>query len=114
MLLPICTNGRRGDAGVAAIHAGALVTVAGPGKRIVSNSLFRTVIPVAGDTYVLTFGDDAMPESNPTLNGTNPVLVTQGAPAVEVPPQWALCFGLWLPSQSAASSWEVELGYFEQ
>ena len=36
------------------------------------------------------------------------------APAVEVPPQWALCFSLWLPSQSAASSWELELGYFEQ
>jgi hypothetical protein len=114
VLTPVATNGKRGDAGVASIHAGALVTVAGPAKRIVSNSILRTVIPVVGDTYILSFGDPTINAGATPLNGTNPALVVLEAPAVVVPPQWALCFALWLPSQSVASSWEVEFGWFEE
>lgn len=111
-LTPTSPNGRVGPSSIADIHFGALVTVAGPAKRIVSNSIFRNVIPVVGDEYLLVFGE-SNPGQNPTINGTNPGKFVECAPGVRVPPNWALCAGLWLPSQSAASSWEVEFGYWE-
>jgi hypothetical protein len=106
-------SGREGGVGIAEVHAGALVSVAGPASRIVSNSIFRTVIPVVGDEYVLVFGVDEKDISNPTLNGAVPGKFLEFAPEVEIPPHWVMACHLWLPSQSAASSWEVELAYWE-
>lgn len=113
LLSPKAASGRNGSGGIAEIHAGALVTVAGPDIRQVSNSIFRTVIPVVGDEYLLVFGADAALVPSAVMNGTVPTKVVEQAPAVEIPPHWVLSFYLWLPSQSAASSWEVELGYWE-
>jgi hypothetical protein len=87
-LTPVATNGRVGSPSIADVHFGALVTVAGPGKRIVSNSIFRNVIPVVGDTYTLVFGD-SNPGQNPTVNGTNPGDFVEVAPGIMVPPSWA-------------------------
>jgi hypothetical protein len=111
-LTPVPANGRIGRTSIADVRFGALVTVAGPSKRIVSNSIFRTVIPVVGDEYTLVFGESNQGQ-NPTINGTTPGKFVEVAPGIMVPPNWAACFSLWLPSQSGASSWEVELGYWE-
>jgi len=106
-------NGRQGASGIATVHAGALVTVAGPAERRVANAIFRTTIPVIGDEYTLLFGTDAPEPSSPTLNGTNPISVVKHAPAVEIAPKQVMTVYLILPSQSAASSWEPQLGYWE-
>lgn len=100
-----------GNNGSGQVRAGALVTIAGPKPRIISNTTFRTAIPVIGDTYVLNFGQT--PAAPGLVSAASKVLIVEQAPAVEIPGQWVLGGYLWLPSQSAASSWQVEVGYWE-
>jgi len=74
----------------------------------------RTVIPVVGDSYILNFGGTDGGGTSPTLNGANPVTNVMRAPPVVISPQGWLQYHIFLPSQSAASSWEIEMGYWER
>jgi hypothetical protein len=102
------------QASKANIYAGALVGAAAAQSRLLSSGLVRPVIPVIADTYIFDFCSTA-----PSLGG----LITSGtaiancifpvAPAIIGPQQW-FAFHIWLPSQSAASSYEIEVGYWER
>lgn len=99
--------------GSSAVYAGALVAVAASlaGSRLIGRGVFRTVIPVVGDTYLLNFGGHEFTSVGLAKNGTAPSDFTHHHAPVSIPPQGSFLLHLWLPSQSAASSYEVEVGY---
>lgn len=97
----------------AVINVGALVAAAAANKRIVWVDTLRPVIPVVGDTYLIEFG------GNPAMNslavaGTAIANVAKKAPPVILGNGQNAAINLWLPSQSAASSYEFVLGFHER
>jgi hypothetical protein len=112
--MPSNSNVSKSGSG-ALVYAGPLVVVApSPNARILSNPWLRRQIPVVNDRYVLNFGHSDMP-----VAGSSGVAQ---ATALDVSvPHSPVCIGpggtflvtLVLPSQSAASSYEVEIGHIE-
>lgn len=97
------------------VWAGAIVaTAASVAVRLVDHAILRPVIPVIGDTYYLNFGGAENMVGSLAPAGT---AVAQQSfnmpPAVIGPQQWA-AIHLWLPSQSAASSYEFALAHIER
>jgi hypothetical protein len=97
-----------------ACWAGPIVAAAASsGSKIVMPDLFwRTVIPVVGDTYTLRFGAVDVPGTGAPLNGTVPSHFSQAHPPVVIDNGHALLVHLWLPSQTVASNFEIELGAY--
>lgn len=93
------------------VYAGPLVAAAGTPIGPLSSNLLRPVIPVAGDVYLFKFGEHefSIPEAL-VLSGTNPTSLLLPAPQAIVGPNTTGQFHIWLPSQSAHSSWEIEIG----
>lgn len=100
----------------ALIYAGPLVVVApGPNARILSNPWLRRQIPVVNDRYLLNFAQS-------DLAATGASGVAQATALDTTVPHAPVCIGpggsflltLVLPSQSAASSYEVEVGHIER
>lgn len=106
-----CDGGSSETSG-ATIYCGALVAAAvASGARLLGGGQFSTTIPIIGDQYILTF-DDAGPGAGGQLVAAAAAksIVHNHPPVAIAPGQW-LAFHLWLPSQSAASSYEVEIAY---
>ena len=111
---PWSTNTSRLGGSNALIFAGALVAVAASQQRTIMSTRLRSAIPVVNDEYFLNFGD-----SSPMLDG---VLVSGAAiaqrvvphPPTVIAPGHTLAVHLWLPAQSVAGSYEVEIGYIER
>lgn len=96
------------------VHAGALVTTAANGARLLYHQQMRTVIPVVGDTYLFNFGQNQGAVGSMIAAGTAIAMQAfQMGPVVLGPGQFSTIH-VWLPSQSAASSYEFELGYWER
>lgn len=93
-------------------NAGALVAAAAGNARLLSSGVIRSVIPVVGDVYLFTFGgiDPNLPSM--AINGTSVAYLTLPCAPMIVGPQQSGAFHIWLPSQSAASSYEIEVGYW--
>jgi len=92
-------------------------TAAGATARTLVNEVLRPVISVADDLYIVKFG--AVGEPSMALNsiangGTAIAQVNLHAPPVIVPPGYSVLFHIWQPSQSAASSYEFELAWWER
>lgn len=104
-----------GDTSVA-VYAGALVAVAASlaGSRVLSRGVFRTAIPVIGDQFLLNFGGHEFTSVGLAKNGTAPSDFTHHHAPVSIAPGGSFLLHLWLPSQSAASSFEVEAGYVKR
>ncbi len=70
----------------------------------------QKAIPVVGDLYWLQFGsvDGAVTQGKQVINFTS-----QGLPPVVVNPGETLLFHLWLTAQTGASSYAVEVGFWE-
>jgi hypothetical protein len=83
--------------------AGPLVAVAaGVSNRMVSPDLvLKNAIPAVGDQYTVKFGAVDTPTTTVGVAGHAAVVLDPGA---------SILFHLWLPSQSAASSYEFEVG----
>lgn len=114
MITPVCTNRDSDRSSMAQIYAGALVAAAATSGRLLGHGLFRSAIPVINDSYMLNFGGSdpaptALVNNGATLTNANAV----HPPVVIGPGQWC-AIHIWLPSQSAASSWEFELSYVER
>lgn len=102
-------------ASAAICNAGALTTTAASSAvRIVGHQQMRPVIPVVGDTYVFNFGGSAHAVGANIINGTAPATLVFPMAPVIIGPQHTAVWSLWLPTQSAASSYEIELGYWER
>ena len=91
------------------VFAGPLVAAAASGNvRELVAPLLKNAIPAAGDVYLLKFGGVDQGVS------TGATLVYYGGPPLIVPDNKIATVHLLIPSQSAASSYEVELGGWER
>lgn len=96
------------------IYCGALVAAAAPQSRLLGSGLLRPVIPVIGDTYMINFGGLDPSVGGLITSGTTIAAVTKPhVPVILGPQQWC-AIHLFLASQSAASSYEVEIGYWRR
>jgi hypothetical protein len=91
------------------IFAGPLAAAAASGNvRELVAPLLKSSIPAVNDIYLMKFGgsDQGVP--------TAATLVYYGGPALIVPANKIATLHLMLPSQSAASSYEIEIGGSER
>lgn len=113
-ITPVNTNGDDGTVSQATVYAGAIVAAAAGNPRLLSHRLVRPVIPVVGDTYVFNFGGAGSGVGGLVPSGT--AISQQNfdvSPMIIGPGEWGQLH-IWLPSQTVASSFEVELGYIER
>jgi hypothetical protein len=98
----------------ATIQAGAVVATAGASPRTIAHQMVRPVIPVVGDTIVFRFGDQIGSFVGLPIEGT---LICERCidcpPVILGPNEWYKLV-LWRASQSAAASYEVEMGWWER
>lgn len=98
-------GGRAGS--FCSVFAGPLVATADTGAvRTFPYRVLKAAIPAAADTWLIKFGSN-----DPTL-GTGVGGVFNYAP-IQCGPGQVIQLHLWLPSQSAASSFEYDLGAYE-
>lgn len=101
----------------AQIFAGPLVAPAASGsaRGPVAARTLRTVIPVAGDEYLIKFGEVVTPASEGLSPSGATILVgAWGVPPFKIGYGALACqFHIWLPGQTAASSWEYQIGWAE-
>jgi len=93
-------------------YAGPLVaTAASASVRRLGGGVFKTGKIVVGDSYVLSFGSDNfnMGTAVTTINN-----VYFNHPPVILAPQSSMLFYLWLPAQAGASTFEIEVGFWER
>jgi len=96
------------------VYAGALVAAAASAAKLHSHGLVRPVIPVIGDTYLFKFGAVDQGVGSMAPAGTAICNSYVGVPPMMLGPNKTMQFHIWLPSQSAASSYELELGLWER
>lgn len=106
-------NGIIGDGSVAKVYGGNLTASAptSAARTIVGQRALKGAIPVAGDNYLVKFGSDdmAMMIAAATLTWS-----MQPVPPLIVGPNMSALLYIWLPSQSAASSYIPEAGWYER
>jgi hypothetical protein len=112
---PVATGTGVPNNSAALIYAGALAANASSLQaRVLANGALRTAICVVNDQYQFNFGG---------CNGQlDPVLASGAAiaqkavphPPVAIGPQHSFSFHVWAASQSAATSFEVEIGHVER
>lgn len=96
-------------ASILRVYAGALIAPAAlGGTRQVGGGLLKSAIPVVNDQYLINFGglDPAAPATQVDRN--------DAAPAIVIPAGYSAFIHLFLASQSAASSYEVQLTHHER
>lgn len=94
---------------------GALITTsAGSNVRLIANGLIRSVITVVGDNYTFDFGGEAPATAGLAVAGTAINHSTVRVPPVILGPGDSLVLSLHAASQSAATSFEFELAYWER
>lgn len=112
-LTPVNVNMDDATATIAVVHAGNITAAAASGsvRTVAGQRYLKGAIPVAGDEYSLKFGS-ATTEANITIS----TIMKTGIklPPVIIGPQQSALVHLWLPSQSAASSYAPELSWWER
>lgn len=113
LLTPVNPNGDISNASVAQIYAGNIVCAAASAaaRTIVGQRYMKGAIPVAGDTYMVKCGGVDAPSN---LSIATLTFSTNNVPKIIIPPGWTMTLHLWLPSQSAASSYAPELTWVER
>lgn len=102
-------------ASIATINVGAVTAPAASGAvRKLGHYLLRTVIPVVGDVYRINFGGTDSPTSGLAVGGTAVANVTVNVHPVVLGAGDTWVLTLYLPSQTAASSYEVDMGWIER
>ena len=116
LIVPVNVNMDIGSPGSSAqIYFGALViaTAMSASARTLSKGIIDYAIPVVGDQWVMTFGDQAMPTNILAATGAKQVTVPCGP--IVIGPQQSVALNLWFPSIGAVvPSFEFELGYIER
>jgi hypothetical protein len=84
------------------------------GARIISSNQLRGAIPVVNDQYMICFAGCDMMLDSVLSTGTNIAQRSTAHPPVCIGPQASFLLHLWLPAQSAASSYEIEIGHVER
>lgn len=111
----ICNpNGNSGNSSNAKVRVGNITAAAATSlvRTPVGNRWLKTAIPAAGDSMTIKFGGvESITSSGPTAAVA---FTTVNVPKIVIPPQGSALIHLWLPSQSAASSYLVETGWVER
>lgn len=112
-LTPVNVNSGSTLSTGATVFAGAVVAAMSASRKV-GQQIVREVIPVVQDTVMMKFGAATYPVGSLTTAGTatNHKLVNF-APVI-IGPGGNLNIALIRPSQSAASSYQVEFGYWER
>jgi hypothetical protein len=83
--------------------------------RYLTSGNLRSVITVVGDEYLFDFGAQAcLPRAAVVTTGTAVVNIVTKHPPVVLGPTDQFLFGIGAASQSAASSFEFEIGWWER
>jgi len=97
----------------AAITAGGNVTsLPGGTGRIHTHGLIQSTIPLAGSTWLFTFGDSAMPTNFGYASVINSLTIP--CPPVIIGPGYSMQLELWATALAAAPTFEVEVGFAER
>jgi hypothetical protein len=101
-----------GAPSIAQVYAGNIVAAAAlsSARTPVGLRYLKGAIPVAGDTYTLQFGSV---DSVSSLQAATITFSEQHMPPIAVNPGEIALVYIWLPSQSAASSYAPEIGWYE-
>ena len=94
-------------------YAGPLVAAAAQAALRHFSSPIRPVLPVINDTYLIKFGASDYGVSSLVPNGTLNADRYIPEPAWIIGPNMTGQIHLWLPSQTVASSYEFEVGFWE-
>ena len=113
----ITMNNTRSDnptSSAATVFVGAVVA-APTTSRKVGQAIVREVIPVVQDTVLMVFGSaDGGLKSGLATSGTGTNHLTQWFPPIVVAPGGNVGIAQIRPSQSAAASYQFQLGYWER
>lgn len=105
------TNFSQGTA--ADFTAGTNVTSLPSGTgRILTHGLIQSSIPLAGSTWIFTFGDQVMPSNFGYASVINSLTIP--CPPVIIAPGWSMQLDIWATALAAAPTFEVEVGYAER
>lgn len=113
-LTPFIANaGPTSTASANRIYAGNITasSATGNAKTLIGNRWLSGTIPVIGDEYSLRFGSAGLGDSV-TISTVKSVI--KNMPPIVLGPDESLLVHLWLPAQSAASSYAPELGFWER
>lgn len=99
-------------ASVTAYQGAVVAAAATNAARLVCHGLIRTVINVVGDQYLFTFGRGQQLGAGMVTEGTAQVQQHFACPPVVLGPTDQFLFHFFSGSQSAASSHEVEIGFW--
>lgn len=101
-------------ASIARLHFGALVSPAATSQRLVGHGRIRSVITVVGDTYVVDFGSAGRGYSSSLATAGTAIahIVIPHVPVI-IGPGHSWLFQINAASQTGASSYEFQLGYWE-
>lgn len=112
-LLPVGINQSVSLNSGARINAGNLTasTPTTGARTLVGNRFMKGAIPVIGDQYQVRFGTSDLADQIATATIT---FSTNNTGPIMIGPDETLLVYLWLPSQSAASSYIPEMGYWER
>ena len=114
-LTPVNPNGEFGAVSALTQYKnGAVVATAGGAQRIVSTTAVRTVIPVVGDNILFTFEGLTRAGAGMPLEGTLQLEKIIQCPPIIIAPTWFYKLVLWRASQTAAASYETEIGFWER
>ena len=105
------TGSSQGSA--ATFSAGGNVTsLPGGTGRINAHGLIQSSIPLAGSTWLFTFGDVGVSSNFGYASVINTLTIS--CPPVIVAPGWSIQLDLWATALAAAPTFEVEIGYVER
>lgn len=101
-------------ASIAGIVFGAIVSPAATAQRLVDHGILRSVIAVVGDTCVFDFGGvNRAAQASLATAGTAQCALYVAAPPVIIGPAQSFMLAVNAASQSAASSFEFAMGWWE-
>jgi hypothetical protein len=115
LLGPYPTYSGANPASAAQVQIGALVAAASSAQaRVFSSDMLRSAIPVVNDSYTIHFGASDQPVDIGLISGS--AIVQRNIPHehVSIAPGHSFLLHLFLPSQSAASSFEAEVYFSER
>lgn len=100
------------SSGVSITAGGNVTSLPGGTGRIHTHGLIQSSIPLAGSTWIFTFGDSAMPSNFGYASVINSLTIP--CPPIIIGPGASMQLELWATALAAAPTFEVEVGFAER
>jgi hypothetical protein len=114
-ITPVSPNMNTSSKSNATVNFGALVLAAASASaRLVHNHLVRSVIPVANDYVLLTFGNTVPQGPGMPTDGTLQCFSQLSCGPVIIGPQQNYYLSEWAAAQAAARTYQFTVGYWER